>query len=218
METDLAIKNQEESYKKESAKSKKKSNTLLLLAIITIVILVIGGVYFYLSKESSSIPMGSNQNFTFTTMQNQKISMKTEKNIIKIEELKGKIVFLKVFGWDCQYCQKEIPELIKLKRKFINAFDTIAIESQHHTDNQNRKYIEKYNINYNIVDGDKQKNFLQYLKDEYKWDGVIPLTIVIDATGRVLAFEVGYKSYSLTTLLQTTLKQLTTVVSSTNKE
>jgi thiol-disulfide isomerase/thioredoxin len=119
-----------------------------------------------------------------------------------------------VFGWDCQYCQQEIPELIKLKDKFVNAFDTIAIEAQHYSNEYNLERINRYNINYSIVEGDRQKSFLQYLKDEYKWDGVIPLTIVINSTGRVLAFEVGYKSYSLTTLLQTTLKQLTRVVSS----
>ncbi|MCK4442491.1 MAG: hypothetical protein KAU90_10825, partial [Sulfurovaceae bacterium] len=59
--------------------------------------------------------------------------------------------------------------------------------------------------------GDKQKKFLEYLKQKYKWNGTIPLTIVIGDSGKILAFEVGYKSYSLTTLLQTTLKQLTSI-------
>ncbi len=215
METDLATQSKTEKQKKEPTQNRKRFNIPILLATMTMVILVIGGVYFYLSKQNSSLPMNSSQEFTFTTIQNKKFNIKTTKNHIQIDKLKGKIVFLKVFGWDCQYCQKEIPELIKLRKKFVNAFDTIAIEAQHHSDDFNINHIDKYHINYNIVDGDKQGKFLQYLKYEYKWDGVIPLTIVIDATGRVLAFEVGYKSYSLTTLLQTTLKQLTTVVSST---
>ncbi len=214
METDLATQNKIENREKESIGDRKKFNILMLLAIVSLVI-SLGGAYFYLSKENSSIPINSSQNFIFTTVQNKEFNIKTTKNYIQIDELKGKIVFLKVFGWDCKYCQKEIPELIKLKKKFLDAFDTIAIEAQHHSDSFNINHINKYHINYDIVDGDKQGKFLQYLKDEYKWDGIIPLTIVIDADGRVLAFEVGYKSYSLTTLLQTTLKQLTTVVSST---
>ncbi|HFU75470.1 MAG TPA: TlpA family protein disulfide reductase, partial [Arcobacter sp.] len=155
--------------------------------------------------------LSTNQNFIFKTIQSKQFHIKATKNHFNIEELKGKIVFLKVFGWDCKYCQKEIPELIKLKNKFKTAFDTVAIELQHHSDTQNLDFIKKYNINYNIINGDKQKKFLEYLKQEYKWNGVIPLTIVIDYTGKILAFEVGYKSYSLTTLLQTTLKELTSV-------
>jgi peroxiredoxin len=205
MKTNLPTKSQIDSQKKEPITNKKKFKIPILLLII---ILTIVGVSFYLFLSTTS-----NQGFIFTTAQNRNFHIRTQKNFIEIEELKGKIVFLKVFGWDCQYCQKEIPELIKLKDKFVNAFDTIAIELQHHSNSENIEYIKKYNINYNIVNGDRQKKFIQYLKDEYKWNGVIPLTIVIDASGKILAFEVGYKSYSLTTLLQTTLKQLTTVVS-----
>ena len=205
MKTNLPTKSQIDSQKKEPITNKKKFKIPILLLVV---ILTIVGVSFYLFLSTTS-----NQGFIFTTAQNRNFHIRTQKNFIEIEELKGKIVFLKVFGWDCQYCQKEIPELIKLKDKFVNAFDTIAIELQHHSNSENIEYIKKYNINYNIVNGDRQKKFIQYLKDEYKWNGVIPLTIVIDASGKILAFEVGYKSYSLTTLLQTTLKQLTTVVS-----
>jgi len=209
MKTNLSLEKQE---KNRPTTAKKKFNISILLVVV---LLVMVGVYFYLSQYN--MPLSSNQHFQFTTVQNRKFHIRTRKNYIEIEELKGKIVFLKVFGWECQYCRKEIPELIKLKSKFITAFDTIAIEEQHHS-KSNIDYIKRYNINYNIVDGDKEERFLQYLKDEYQWNGVIPLTIVIDASGKVLAFEVGYKSYSLTTLLQTTLKQLTTVVSSKRKE
>jgi len=205
MKTNLPTKSQIDSQKKEPITNKKKFKIPILLLVV---ILTIVGVSFYLFLSTTS-----NQGFIFTTAQNRNFHIRTQKNFIEIEELKGKIVFLKVFGWDCQYCQKEIPELIKLKDKFVNALDTIAIELQHLTKRIIQYKIKKYNINYNIVNGDRQKKFIQYLKDEYKWNGVIPLTIVIDASGKILAFEVGYKSYSLTTLLQTTLKQLTTVVS-----
>ncbi|HHD80648.1 MAG TPA: TlpA family protein disulfide reductase [Campylobacterales bacterium] len=188
----------------------KQKNTQYKPLIISIIMLIIIGIYF-LSQSKSTPPLSTNQNFIFKTIQSKQFHIKATKNHFNIEELKGKIVFLKVFGWNCKYCQKEIPELIKLKNKFKTAFDTVAIELQHHSDTQNLDFIKKYNINYNIINGDKQKKFLEYLKQEYKWNGVIPLTIVIDYTGKILAFEVGYKSYSLTTLLQTTLKELTSV-------
>ncbi len=194
----------------ESATVKKNMIIKILIAIIVLILIAIGA-YIYLSKNNILTYHISNQNFNFKTARNREFHIKTSKNRILIEELKGKILFLKVFSWNCHYCQKEIPELIKLKNKFKNAFDTVAIEIEHHSDQENLEFIKKYNINYNIVNGDNQLKFLDYLREEYRWNGVIPLTIVIDAEGRVLAFEVGYKSYSLTTLLQTTLKQLTTV-------
>lgn len=185
----------------KSAIDEEKVNIKIILLGLVVVILITMGTYLYLS----------NNNFTLRTTQNREFHIKASKNTLLIDELKGKIVFLKVFGWNCHYCQKEIPELIKLKNRFKTVFDTLAIEYQHHSDRENLDFIHKYHINYNIINGDNQIEFLNYLKKEYKWNGVIPLTVVIDAKGRILAFEVGYKSYSLTTLLQTTLKRITTV-------
>ncbi len=172
------------------------------------VILILSSLYFYLSKQN--IPsLNSNQNFIFNSIRSKKFTVVASKNHFQVKELKGRIIFLKVFGWDCEYCQKELPELILLKNKFKTTFDIIAIESQHHSNQEHLNFVEKNHINYNIVDGDKQKRFLDYLKQEYKWNGVIPMTIVIGTDGKILTFEVGYKSYSLTTLLQTTLQMLT---------
>ncbi|SFV70235.1 Thioredoxin [hydrothermal vent metagenome] len=184
-----------------------KNNNHKIIAI-GIVILILSSIYFYLSKQKKP-SLNSNQNFIFTSIKNKKFNIVTSKNHIQVKELKGKIIFLKVFGWDCSYCKKEMPELIQLKNKFRTAFDTIAIESQQHSNQENINFIKKNHINYNIIDGEKQKRFLDYLKQEYKWDGVIPTTIVIGGDGQILAFEVGYKSYSLTSLLKTTLQMIT---------
>ena len=208
MDTNLIKQQQKKAQPKKFTLIKKRSN---ILSFIIVIILIAIGIYFYLSQRKTTPPLSTNQNFIFKSIQSQESHINATKNYFKIEELKGKIVFLKVFSWNCKYCQKEIPELIKLKNKFKTAFDTIAIESEHYSSTENLDFIKKQNINYNIINGDKQTKFFEYLKQEYKWNGVIPLTIVIDATGKILAFEVGYKSYSLTTLLQTTLKQLTSV-------
>ncbi|MCK4442326.1 MAG: TlpA family protein disulfide reductase [Sulfurovaceae bacterium] len=205
METNLVNQNQKNAKSKNLTENKSKSKKIIIISIILIGI----GIYFLLQNKST--PLLSNKNFIFKTIRSKQFHINTAPNYFKIEELKNKIVFLKIFGWSCPYCQKEIPELIKLKNKFNIAFDTIAIEIQHNSNTQNLNFIKKYNINYHIINGDKQKKFIEFLKKEYKWDGTIPLTIVINDNGKILAFEVGYKSYNLTTLLETTLKQITSV-------
>jgi len=186
----------------------KKNDYKIITVGIGIGIIIFGAIYFYLSKQQSP-SFNSNQNFIFSSFRNKKFTIEASKNHFQIKELKGKIVFLKVFGWDCKYCKQELPELIQLKNKFRTAFDIIAIEAQHHSTQENLHFIEKNHINYNIVEGEREKRFLYYLQQEYKWDGVIPMTIVIGTDGQILAFEVGYKSYSLTTLLKTTLQMIT---------
>ena len=192
---------------KEDRQPTKAKNRFLFIGIV--VLLFSTGIYFYsLQRESNQLSQ-SPDNFLFKTVQNQELHISVSPNHIKIEEFNGKIIFLKVFGWNCKYCQKEIPELVQLKKKFITAFNTIAIEEQQHTHQENLEFIKKHHINYGIVEGNHQERFLSYLKKEYQWNGVIPLTIVIDAKGEILAFEVGYKSYNLTTLLHTTLEKIT---------
>ncbi len=177
--------------------------------VILVVILTLSIIYFYLSKQDF-FTSNYSENFIFNTSKGRVLHIKASKNNFKIEELKGKIIFLKVFGWNCQYCQKEIPELIKLKNNFKKAFDVIAVEAQHHSSQENIDLIKKNSINYNIVEGDKQKLFFNYLKENYGWTGIIPMTIVIGTDGKILAFEVGSKSYSLANLLHSTLKLITT--------
>jgi|AAUQ01.1.fsa_nt_gi thiol-disulfide isomerase/thioredoxin len=190
---------------RKNNKSTKKG----LFIFITLITMLFGG-YLYLDSNKENKHQNLNREFTFKTSKDKTFHIKAYPNHLIIDELKGKIIFLKVFGWDCEYCQKEIPELIKLKSRFSDAFDAISIEYQHHQKAKNLELIDKYGINYHIIEGDKNIEFLDYLKNEYGWNGVIPLTVVIGTDGKILAFEVGYKSYSLTTLLQTTLKDITT--------
>jgi len=143
--------------------------------------------------------------FIFKTIENKIIKVNVADKIVKIEGRENKLVFLKVFGWDCNFCQKEIPELIKLKKKLGDSFEVIAIEAQGHTLEESKKYVKQLGINYHIVTGEKQNAFYSYLQNKYGWNGVIPLTIVISKKGKVLAFELGAKSYSLSELIKASL-------------
>ena len=147
----------------------------------------------------------SNSDFLFETVKKQKIEINVDDKIFKIKGMENKTVFLKVFGWDCKFCKKEIPELIKLKNELGDAFEVIAIEAQQYSNEESLKYIQEYGINYHIVPGASHANFYAYLQEKYGWTGIIPLSIVISKEGNVLAFEIGAKSYSISELMKAAL-------------
>jgi len=180
--------------------------TTILTSIIGALLLVIGLLFYTKIIEIKRIaPASKITTFHLTTLDGKTFNIQAENRKFKIEGMEGKIVFLKVFGWDCEFCQKEIPQLINLKTSLADTFDVIAIEAQEHKEEKSREFIKKYGINYNVVSGNNQKNFYAYLQKQYGWTGVIPLTIVLSKEGYVLAFERGAKSYSLSELLKASL-------------
>ena len=185
----------------------KSQGLLLLLGTI----LVIGTIFFLKSKSLSDVGQQAYKvtkaDYTFDTINGTKLEINVEENAFHIKGLDHKTIFLKIFGWDCKYCQKEIPQLIKLKKELGDSFEVIAIEAQEHSIEESKEAIEKYGINYYIVSGNTHKDFYHYLQEKYGWTGIIPLTIAIAKGGKVLAFEMGEKSYSLSELMKVALSR-----------
>ncbi len=194
-----------------------KSRGLLLLFGL---ILVIGTIFFltFSKKEivsnvfkkvdtetTEKIDKVTKADYTFETIDGTELEISVGDNAFYVKGLENKTLFLKIFGWDCQFCQKEIPQLINLKKELSDSFEVIAIEAQEHSVEESKEAIKKYGINYHIVSGDTHKDFYHYLQEKYGWTGIIPLTIVVAKGGKVLAFEVGEKSYSLAELMKMAL-------------
>ncbi len=210
--------------------TKNRTQNLLNKIIILLIImtLLLFGFYFYINNKTKNhiIPneptdeqytkIKSNTNelypdlvstFNFKTIQNKNITIHADNGKFKINGLKDKLVFLKVFGWDCKFCVKEIPELVKLKNNLGDTFEVVAIEAQQHSKKESLEYMEKYQINYDIILGNDYQNFYAYLKVYYGWSGIIPLTIVLGKDGTVLAFELGVKSYTLAELMKASIQR-----------
>ncbi|HIP51983.1 MAG TPA: TlpA family protein disulfide reductase [Campylobacterales bacterium] len=183
-----------------------------------ILLLVIGLIFYFITQNKelnlngtqlmnfvSKVKTDSNLDFVFETVKNERIELDVEDKIFKIKGMEEKTVFLKVFGWDCKYCKKEIPELVNLKNELGDSFEIIAIEAQQYSNEESLKYIKEYGINYHIVPGEAHSKFYAYLQEKYGWTGIIPLTIVISKGGNVLAFELGAKSFSLSELMKAAL-------------
>lgn len=198
--------------------SKTNTQTILngVIALLVLIILLLIGYYFISNNANSissskttptlqSLMPSSQESFTYQTIDGDTIEMHANTNQFKIKGMEGKLVFLKVFGWECQYCKKEIPELIKLKRDLHDEFEVIAIEAEHASAEESRQERDAYGINYPIIAGDEYFEFYDYLQAQYAWSRIMPLTMVIGKEGNVLAFEVGAKSYSLSELMKASL-------------
>jgi thiol-disulfide isomerase/thioredoxin len=158
-------------------------------------------------QDKKEPPLLAKQNFTLSSIDGKVFNLKTDAKKIFIKGMENRIVFLKVFGWDCQFCMKEVPELIDLQDRLSDKFAVLAIEAQNHTLEKSLENVEKYGINYPVVLGKNQEKFYRYLQEQYGWSGIIPLTIVISTKGEVLAFELGKKSYSLSELLKASMEK-----------
>lgn len=189
------------------------------IALIILVIIVTFITIIMIKKQSGepllqgtkvidfmeNVDISPKSDFSFETVTGKKIEINVEDKFFKIKGMENKTVFLKVFGWDCKFCKKEIPELIKLKEELGDAFEVIAIEAQQFSREASLQFIKEYGINYPVIAGESQTEFYQYLQEKYGWTGVIPLTIVLGKEGQVLAFEIGSKSFSLAELMRASL-------------
>ncbi len=210
--------------------TKDKTQNLLnkIIILLTIAMLLLLGFYFYINNKSNNRIMPNlptdqqytqlqyNNNrvhpnlistFKFKTINDKEIIVHTDNGKFKIEGMEHKFIFLKVFGWDCKFCVKEIPELVKLKNNLGDTFKVVAIEAQQHSKKESLKYMERYKINYDVILGDDYQRFYAYLKVYYGWSGIIPLTIVLGKDGTVLAFELGVKSYTLAELMKASIQR-----------
>jgi len=189
------------------------------IALIILVIIVTFITIIMIKKQSGepllqgtkvidfmeNVDISPKSDFSFETLMGKKIEINVEDKFFKIKGMENKTIFLKVFGWDCKFCKKEIPELIKLKEELGDSFEVIAIEAQQFSREASLQFMKEYGINYHVIAGESQTEFYQYLQEKYGWTGVIPLTIVLGKEGKVLAFEIGSKSFSLAELMRASL-------------
>ena len=210
--------------------TKQRTQSLLnkIIILLMLATLILLGFYFYINNKVNSrimpnqptdqqyTKLKSNNNivnpdlisiFKLKTITNKEINIHTDNGKFKIEGMEDKLVFLKIFGWECKFCVKEIPKLVKLKNNLEDTFEIVAIEAQQHSKKESLEYMKRYKINYNIILGDEYQEFYAYLKTYYGWNGIIPLTIVLGKDGTVLAFELGVKSYTFAELMKASIQR-----------
>ena len=95
-------------------------------------------------------------------------------------EFKNKIIILEMFGKDCSYCIKKMPILNKLRRRYPNHLEIIALQVEGKmSTSQANALIRRYRIRYPIISGQTATNLQYHVKSTYGWTGILPFILVI---------------------------------------
>jgi len=177
-----------------------------IVNLLLVIVLIVLAWSIYHKFNPTVVTVVSERHMEFSTIQNKKVLIDFDKTHFKVHNQQGKIVIFKIFAWDCPYCLKEIPELIKLQEEFPNELEIIALVAKKGTHHENIEMMQKHGINYTIVEsGDYEKLFV-YLQKNYDWKGVIPASLIMGELGKVLTFKEGVYSYSFAELLKQSLQ------------
>ena len=125
------------------------------------------------------------------TLEGKQIHITGTENGLKIDEYKGKIVFLEFWGTHCPPCRVSIPHYIDLMKKYKGKLAMLAIEVQDTPKEQLKTYAAQKGINYDVVAYRDAGYFVEYIARRAGWKGSIPFLMILDAEGNVVTMQVG---------------------------
>lgn len=110
----------------------------------------------------------------------------TDGKILKLSNLKGKVVIIDFWATWCPPCRKGIPDLIELKKKYGGkGLEIVGVSVDAETKNQVVPFIKDHGINYPVVYGN------QNVSELYGGIEAIPTTFIIDKQGKIVASYQG---------------------------
>jgi len=112
-------------------------------------------------------------------------------DIIQIEHMEDKVVFLEFFGLRCPACKELMPNLIKLQDKYPDRLNVLGIEVQNNDIAPINDYKKRYGINYTTFSNYDVGLVVRYIADNADWAGAIPFLVVIDSKGTVKVLKRG---------------------------
>lgn len=128
--------------------------------------------------------------FTLKTLSGKKIQTVESQGGLIFKELENKAVFLLFFGHRCPPCLREIPALIELNKEHDD-LEIVAIEVQGLDSNQLQKFKDSKGINYHLLAGDNNMDFVGYIQQKANWSGAIPFLVGFDTKGAVGIVHAG---------------------------
>ncbi|UCD87613.1 MAG: TlpA family protein disulfide reductase, partial [Desulfobacterales bacterium] len=109
-------------------------------------------------------------------------------SVYRLSDLRGRVVVLNFFATWCNPCLQEIPEFVRLHRKFKDkGLEIIGVSLDPEGNTVLRPFIMRYGITYPIVLGTREMVL------DYGGIQGIPTTFIIDHTGAISDYFVGLR-------------------------
>jgi len=116
----------------------------------------------------------------FQTVQGSQITIGEHPAGFVFPDYQGKVVLLQIFGKECPHCFKEIPMINQLRSKFGGRLQIVAIQAQEPMSKSTaNKLINRFHMDYPIMEKAEASNILYFLKHTYNWRGILPYGILI---------------------------------------
>lgn len=127
-----------------------------------------------------STPVTLGKNYQLKSVQGSFVSIQEQSNGFVFPQYQDKTVLLQIFGKECEYCFKEMPFLHNMESKYGQKLNIIALQAQNNMrPSVARNIIQKFQINYPIIDRDEANDLLFFIKRTYGWNGVLPYMLLI---------------------------------------
>ena len=109
-------------------------------------------------------------------------------NLQSIEQWRGKVLIVNFWATWCAPCREEIPEFVKTQAKFsANGVQFVGIAVD--TAERVAIYAKEMGINYPLLIGGIET--MDLARDVGDRAGVLPFSLIIDRTGRVVTTVIG---------------------------
>ena len=115
--------------------------------------------------------------------------------VVRLSQLKGKIIMLNVWTTWCPPCRKEMPTMEKLHRRFQNS-DFVLLAASQDVDGKSTvlPYLREGGYTFPVVLDVNGEIGRKYGVTGY------PETFIIDRRGRIVHHHIGYNDWSLPTV------------------
>ena len=129
--------------------------------------------------------------FNLTTINGKTLNISELDGGLNIHEFKNKVVLFIFFGHQCPPCITEIPALVALTKEAHKDLEIIGLEVQGLDEDRLKNFAKHKNINYHLIAGDNNQNFVSYIANKAGWTGAIPFLLAMDKQGVVQIVHTG---------------------------
>lgn len=111
-------------------------------------------------------------------------------NEVRLEDFKGKVIFLNFWATWCEPCKKELPSMQRLYESLDrDKFEILAVSIDRGNEDRVREFVNKYNLTFPVLIDPDQK-----IRKRYFVMG-LPTSYLIDTHGTLQGFVSGAREW-----------------------